>query len=187
MPAVKSRLRNSRRSIIGALVRCSRRMKTPTRIAAATSSDNGAATPELAARFSASRNATTAGAKNPRPSQSNRIRGARSRDRGSSNHAKTKPITPTGPFRKKIDRQPATPISKPPTVGPSARPTACAAPWMPMARPRLALGIAVAISATEFACSIAAPSACTTRKPMRTPRVGENPQPIDASVKTAKP
>ena len=134
--------------------------------------------------FSAIKSATMAGLKKASPAQSNRIRGARSRERGSNSQPSTRPTTPTGALTKKIERQPAAPISRPPTLGPNARPTACAAPWIPIARPRLARGIAVAINATELAWSMAAPIACTMRHPTRTPRVGDSPQPTDATVNT---
>ena len=114
------------------------------------------------------------------PSGSLPRRAARWRVRGSRNHPAATAITPTGTLTKKIHRQPAEATSSPPATGPSARPSACAAAWIPSAARRRPAGALVATSATLLACSIAAPAACTTRSPTSTGSDGASPHAADA-------
>jgi hypothetical protein len=56
-----------------------------------------------------------------------------------------------------------------------------------MPRPSLPAGMAVVISATLLACSMAAPTPCTTRHTTSTGRLGAKAHAADASVNTANP
>ena len=86
--------------------------------------------------------ATTAGKNKASPHQSNWVRRARFRERGMKNQPSATPRRPIGTLTQKIHRQPPAATNRPPTVGPSAKPSACAAPWIPIPRPRLSGGIA---------------------------------------------
>ena len=88
---------------------------------------------------------------------------------------------------KKISRQPPAASSKPPIEGPMASPSACAAPWSPIAFPRARPGTTSTMMARLFACSIAAPTAWRARKPHSAPSVGARPQSAEARVKIKKP
>ena len=131
--------------------------------------------------------AVTAGTNSASPTQSMPRRGARERLRGRKIHAVASPSTEAGRFTKNSSRQLPTSSSSPPTAGPNARPMACAAPCTPTARPSRARGTATAIRATLLACSIAAPTACSTRNRSRTIRFAASAQPSDAAAKTANP
>ena len=86
-----------------------------------------------------------------------------------------------------MNRHPASDSRMPPIAGPSARPSACALPCTPIARPSIDGGIASAISATLLACSIAAPIAWSTRAAIRIGSVGARPQSAEPTVNTAEP
>ena len=55
------------------------------------------------------------------------------------------------------------------------------------ARPSFSGGMARAMMATLLACSIAAPTACRTRKPSRAARLGASPQSAEPTMKTHEP
>ena len=56
-----------------------------------------------------------------------------------------------------------------------------------MARPSAAAGTTSTMMASEFACSIAAPIACSARKPHSHPSPGARPHSTDAPVKITNP
>ncbi len=128
--------------------------------------------PRSAPKEMATRRATTAGKKRPRPLTSKGTRRASSRLRGTSRMAATAPRMPMGTLTKKMRRHPPAATSKPPTVGPSARPRAWAAPWKPMARPSERAGTTSTMMARLLACSMAAPTAWSARNPHRAARLG---------------
>ncbi len=121
--------------------------------------------PSSAPKEIAERSATTAGKKIPSPVQSKRTRAMRLRLRGTSRIAARAPKSPKGTFTKKMRRQPPAARSSPPMVGPKPSPRAWAAPWRPMARPSDRAGTTSTMMARLFACNIAAPIACSARKP----------------------
>ena len=56
-----------------------------------------------------------------------------------------------------------------------------------MALPSRCAGMARAMMATLLAWSMAAPTAWSTRKPSRAPRLGASPQSAEPTMKTMKP
>ena len=74
-----------------------------------------------------------------------------------------------------------------PTASPSAWPAACTPSAARSRRVGRGGGTLVVTSATLLAWSIAAPTACMTRKPTSIPRLGASPQAADATVKVMKP
>ena len=112
---------------------------------------------------------------------------ARRRVRGSRNTPAATAITPTGTLRKNTQRQPTAATIRPPSTGPDARPTACAAACTPSAARRFRAGMLVTTSATLFACSIAAPTAWTSRNAISMPIEVARPQPADAAANTTNP
>ncbi|CUI38591.1 Uncharacterised protein [Achromobacter ruhlandii] len=84
-------------------------------------------------------------------------------------------------------RQPGPAISAPPSVGPSAVPTADMVPSSPMALPALSLGSRSPTNAIVSAIITAAPMPCATRAATNCPSVAARPQAADASVNTAMP
>ncbi len=111
----------------------------------------------------------------------------RSRLRGTSRMAATAPKIPKGTLTKKIRRHPPAARSSPPIVGPRARPSAWAVPCRPMARPSARAGTTSTMMARLLACNIAAPTACSARKPQSAASPGARPHSTDASVKITKP
>ena len=134
---------------------------TPTTI---TPRINGEVHPAVFPNETADRMATTAGKNMDSPFQSNGTRSCRWRLRGMSSRPAMTPSTPKGTLTMKIRRQPPAARSSPPTDGPRASPIAWAAPWIPIALPSDARGTAMTMMATLLACSMAAPTACRTRK-----------------------
>lgn len=84
-------------------------------------------------------------------------------------------------------RQPTVCTTTPPTVGPIARPIACAAAWTPNAVRSRPVGADVATNATLLACSIAAPAPWTARSPTSAASEGANAQPAEDSPNAANP
>ena len=64
---------------------------------------------------------------------------------------------------------------------------AWAAPWIPMALPSDVLGTASTMMATLLACSRAAPTAWSARKPINMPRFGASPHRAEPTMKIPKP
>ena len=93
-----------------------------------------------------------------------------------------------GMLTRKIDRQPTAAISPPPSTGPSATPIEPMPPQTPSARAR---GPAswnwCTISASEQGSSADAPSPCTVRAAISTPRPGAAAQAADPAAKAASP
>lgn len=84
-------------------------------------------------------------------------------------------------------RQPGPAIRAPPSVGPSAVPTADIVPNSPMALPAPPLGSRSPTKAMVSAIITAAPMPCATRAATSCHRVSAMPQASDASVNTAMP
>jgi hypothetical protein len=131
--------------------------------------------------------AVSAGAIRNAPFQSKRLSAGKSLVGGSTNHPSTVPARPTGTLIQNTHRQSSASSTRPPIAGPALNPTACAADWMPSARPRCATPAAATTMATLLADSSAAPIACTTRKAMSTGRFGARPQSAEPSTKMRKP
>jgi len=112
---------------------------------------------------------------------------ARRRVRGSRYQPATIATRPTGTLRKNTQRQPTAATSKPPSTGPDARPTACAAAWTPSAARRWRSGTLVTTSATLFAWSKAAPAAWTMRSAISIPIEAASPHAADAAAKITNP
>ncbi len=107
--------------------------------------------------------------------------------RGSRNHPATMPTSATGTLIQNTQRQEACATSSPPRLGPSARPSPCAAACTPSARRIACPGTPRATRATLLACIIAPPTAWTARQATRVPRPPANPAPSEARPKTANP
>ena len=88
----------------------------------------------------AERTATTAGKNSPSPDQSKGTRSLSLRLRGMRSRPAIMPSTPKGTLTMKMRRQPPAARSSPPMEGPRARPTAWAAPWIPIALPERSPG-----------------------------------------------
>ena len=174
---------------MGSLSRRSCQTNSPMSTAAATNRPtiNGEPHPSSAPNEMPDNRATTAGKKIASPNQSKRTRAIRFRLRGTSRTAAVAPNRPKGTLTKKMRRHPPAARSSPPTDGPSARPRAWAAPWIPIARPSNRCGMTSTMMARLFACSIAAPTACNARNPHSAPKLGASPHSTEAKVKTTKP
>ena len=106
---------------------------------------------------------------------------------GSAARPAIMPTRPNGTLTKKMSRHPPAARRKPPTVGPSASPTAWAAPWIPIALPSDGLGTASTMMATLFAWRSAAPTAWRARNPISHPRLGASPHSAEPMMKIPKP
>ena len=121
---------------MGSAVRRSRMTKpTPAPTGGQQAEIAGETQPSLLPKVTATMRPTTAGKNSPRPAQSKGTLPTRCRLRGMNRIPATIPMSPAGTLTKKTRRQPPAASSRPPTAGPSARPSAWAAPWMPMLRP----------------------------------------------------
>ena len=122
------------RSISGACTCSSRRTKataasTP---AASATSNQGSPYPRWFAseRYTSGPAAATVSSTAPTRSAPSSAR--LDRLRGKRNHPSASPIAPAGRLTRKISRHPPSASSRPPIAGPSASPSACAAPCTPM-------------------------------------------------------
>ena len=135
----------------------------------------------------AEKTASTAGKKRMNPIQSNGVGSWRFRLLGINSTPAIMPTSPNGTFTKKMSRHPPAARRKPPTVGPSASPTAWAAPWIPIALPSDGFGTARTMMATLFACRSAAPTAWRARNPTSHPRPGASPHSAEPTMKIPNP
>jgi hypothetical protein len=94
---------------------------------------------------------------------------------------------PIGTFTKKIHRQPIVEVMSPPRTSPPSAPATIEIWFTPSAFPRSPGGKASVRMAAEFEKRKAAPIACTSRNPMSSGPVCENPQRKEPTVKTANP
>ncbi len=131
--------------------------------------------------------AVSAGAIRIAPFQSKRASSGKSLVGGSTNQPNTVPASPTGTLIQNTQRQSSTSSRRPPIAGPALNPTACAAAWMPSARPRCAGPAAATTIATLFDDSSAAPIAWRTRNAMSTGRFGARPHSAEPSTNSRKP
>jgi len=148
---------------------------------------NGEVRPQPRPSLSATISAASAGPISSAPRQSKRRSGDRLLVFGKMNQPASAPASPNGTLIQNADRQPSVSRSTPPSAGPSARPIACAAPWMPRARPRSAGAAAPTTMAMLFAASKLAPIASKTRKATRSGRVGATLHSAEPSTKRRKP
>ena len=120
------------------------------------------------------------------PSQSRRCRRLSLR-LGITIAAPTSATAPTGRLTKKIQRQPKSVTSQPPTTGPAIVATPAVAPQMPNAAPRFSGG-KITVS-TDSVCGVsnAPPMPCTTRKMISWSGVCAKPHAADASMKITRP
>jgi hypothetical protein len=99
-----------------------------------------------------------------------------------------KVTTPIGTLMRKIQPQWMCWLIKPPTTGPSARPSAPIALQMPIAAVRSLTSVkAWPMIASVAGMSSAAPSPCTALAPISTPPLPASPAVRDESVKIARP
>ena len=106
---------------------------------------------------------------------------------GTSIHASTKPMTPTGRFTKKIHSHPRPSTSRPPASGPTSIATPEVAPHRPIAAPRCVGGKVRVMTAIVCGVMRDAPKPCTARNTMSIVSVDDSPHPSEASVKIASP
>jgi hypothetical protein len=132
-------------------------------------------------------NETSAAARPRAPSQSMWNPGSRFSRRRRNRRAKTSNTPPMGRLIRKIVRQPRVSTRNPPRIGPRMLPTATVEPRYPMARPRSWGGKVRNRIAPLMLKTIAAPTACTTRKAMSWARDRASPQAREARVKTPSP
>ncbi len=107
--------------------------------------------------------------------------------RGTSRHARAKPMRPTGTLMKKIHSQPAASTSTPPTIGPTNVATPAVAPHRAIALPRRCAGKIRVMIAIVCGVIIEAPRPCTTRAMMSPSIVVVRPHARLARVKTVSP
>ena len=189
IPVENRALRKSPRSSIGSRSRRSCQTNTTPSTPATTNRPTISAEPHpvSAPKEIADSSATTAGKNIPSPVQSKRTRASRFRLRGTSSTAATAPNDAEGHVDEEDEPPPPGRQQQPADVGPSASPSAWAAPWKPMAFPSAAAGTTSTMMARLFACSIAAPTACSARKPHSAARSGASPHSTEATVKIKKP
>ena len=88
---------------------------------------------------------------------------------------------------KKIHSQPSSPISRPPSIGPTSIASPAVAPHTAIAVPRWCGGKTRVMTVMVCGVISAAPSPCTTRAAMSSSIVVVRPHPRDARVKTTSP
>ena len=93
-------------------------------------------------------------------------------------------MIPMGRLTKKIQCQERCCSRSPPTAGPVTMPTDTIVPITPSALPLSVTGKASVKMPAPRARIIAAPTACTTRKPISQPTVGDSPHRTEPTVKT---
>ena len=107
--------------------------------------------------------------------------------RGISFIEKSSPIRLIGRPPRKIQRQPTTSVTTPPSSGPSTCPTAATVALMPRPLERMWPGKTSVSSAVVLVMIAAAPTPCTRRIAMRKPGSAARPQPRVASMKITMP
>ena len=106
---------------------------------------------------------------------------------GRDRRARTKARMPSGTLTKNIARQLAPAISRPPSDGPRAVPSADIVPSNPMALPVRALGTVAPTIAMASAIMMAAPKPCAARAAISSPSVGAIAHRTEATVNKATP
>src|SRR5262249_12335880 len=159
LPAANSCFWNNARSMSGSCARCSERTNSINRIGAASAqpTNAGDAAPHAYPSLTTAMSAVSAGAIRTAPFQSKRLSAGSSLVGGSTNQPSKMPTRPTGTLIQNTQCQSSASSTRPPIAGPALNPTACAADWMPSARPRRA-----------------GPAAAITEAPQRTHRTSPN-------------
>jgi hypothetical protein len=116
------------------------------------------------------------------------FRGRSARDSRMKRAVKPSPMTPSGMFTQKIDRQPRLSTSRPPRSGPAAMATPKAAPQIPTARAR-SLGSRNVLTMIDIATglSIEPPIACNARDATSTRAFGATLQSNEPILKATSP